>query len=145
MLKSQVLEEVLRERAQFCFSKFTSLDFWLTISPKFLLSNQIDNKIKSTTFYKNYLIHKNKSPNFCSLITSNKEFIIWIKLRLGYFEDINKIENFKNETITIDGIYGELNQKDFEFESLLLNDPNKLSEELLLERYKNSIKLSSLI
>jgi len=36
MLENQVLEEILRERANYYFSKNKNIDFWLLISPNFL-------------------------------------------------------------------------------------------------------------
>ena len=51
MTQSQVLEEILRERANYYFSKNKPLDFWLTISPSFIKDLGIDKKVIKTNFY----------------------------------------------------------------------------------------------
>ena len=51
MLENQVLEEILRERAAYYYSKDKSIDFWLSISPSFLEDNYLNEKIKETNFY----------------------------------------------------------------------------------------------
>jgi hypothetical protein len=52
MLENQVLEEILRERANYYLSKNKNIDFWLLISPTFLKINNLLEKIKQTNFYK---------------------------------------------------------------------------------------------
>ena len=41
LLENQVVEEILRERANYYISKKKPLDFWITISPNFLADSII--------------------------------------------------------------------------------------------------------
>lgn len=105
-LQEEVLEEILRERANYYIAKKRPLDFWLLISPKFLYEPEMKEKIKKTKYYLRDLpsISWKARYNFYAVVIStNKEFIKWLKLRVGYFEDIDEPEtgNFQ-----IDGFYG---------------------------------------
>ena len=113
MLQNQVLEEILREKANYYFSKNKSLDFWISISPKFIDESNLKEDIKVSNFYKQHyseIVSKNKNEFYSALISLDKDFINWIKLRLGYFENQKnlKSENIGSNFIS-DGIYGEIN------------------------------------
>jgi hypothetical protein len=110
MLKGEALEEILRERTTFYISKLRLPDFWISTSPKFL--EKYNDIIKKSTFY-NQNIDSIKSKNlehddYCVFITSNKDFFEWIKLRLGYFENIDS--DLKITKIRSNGIYGKINK-----------------------------------
>jgi hypothetical protein len=102
-------------------------DFWILINPNFLKDSNISNKIKNT----NYLKKINNNNNFYSvLISTNIEFIKWIKLRIGYFENID--EPLNNENLKSDGIYLELNNS-----KLILKDNYiALSPEILVKQFQ---------
>ena len=52
LLKSEAIEELLRERTTYYWSKDQKdRDFWLVISPKFINSVEISTKIKESQFY----------------------------------------------------------------------------------------------
>ena len=104
-LENQVIEELLRERANYYIEKNQLNDFWILINPDFLKGKEENIKIKNTSYFKNL---KNKGNFYCVLISTNIEFIKWIKLRIGYFENIN--EPLSNKNSKSDGIYFELNQ-----------------------------------
>lgn len=110
MFKNQVLEEILRERKTYYTIKKHEIDFWIVISPDFLNSIETKERILETNYYKklNYNSEKMFVEPFSCIVSMNKEFLEWIKLRLGYFENINlnkgSFENFYQSN----GIYGEL-------------------------------------
>lgn len=137
MLQNEALEEILRERANYYFSKSKSLDFWILISPNFLL--KIQKKIENSGFYKQKekLIKNNNENLFYSvLITSNKEFLGWISLRLGYFENFKNIENSNIVDITnytCDGVYGEFEEKNFL--PLLNSVDNNLHSDIFTKKF----------
>jgi hypothetical protein len=137
MLQNEALEEILRERANYYFSKSKSLDFWILISPNFLL--KIQKKIENSSFYKQKekLIKNNNENLFYSvLITSNKEFLGWISLRLGYFENFKNIENSNIVDITnytCDGVYGEFEEKNFL--PLLNSVDNNLHSDIFTKKF----------
>jgi hypothetical protein len=109
LLKSEAIEELLRERTTYYWSKEQKdRDFWIVISPKFINLMGINNKIKESQFYK---LNKNKifsskgitlnnddkllSNNnefYASIISTNENYIKWLSLRIGYFERI-KLNN----------------------------------------------------
>ena len=71
LLMEEPLEEILRERIQYYQSIKKNLDFWLLPSPKFLNLVQLKT-IKQSCSTKNIAI-----------VSTNKIFITWLKLRLN--------------------------------------------------------------
>ena len=142
MLQNQVLEEILREKANYYFSKNKSLDFWVTISPKFISEINLTEDIRSSNFYKQHsseIITKNKNEFYSALISLDKDFINWIKLRLGYFENQKSLlsQNTGSNFIS-DGIYGEI-----EFTSKYNLDYSKdfIHPYFYLSKYEKSLDL----
>nr|YP_011006631.1 hypothetical protein V2488_pgp045 [Halosiphon tomentosus]WAM63776.1 hypothetical protein [Halosiphon tomentosus] len=71
------LEEILRERVQHYRRVEKPNDFWFLSAPEFLESKQLDE-------LRNKLSDANLSKTNCSAIVStNKIFITWLKLRLN--------------------------------------------------------------
>lgn len=98
ILKNIVIEELLRERTNYYINKKNQLDFWIVMNPSFLFSNPILKKIKKSNFYKQQRnnIEYNNSQYFATIITTNIEYLRWIKLRIGYFENIEEINENLN-------------------------------------------------
>lgn len=127
ILTNQVLEEILRERSNSYFLRNKISDFWILISPKFL------SNFKQYLDKSSFLITNEK--NFYGvIISSNKDFIEWLKLRLGYFINIETNEEKLSDSIniTIDGGFAtiantRLNKKNFISQNFLL-EPIILSE-----------------
>jgi hypothetical protein len=145
MLENEVLEEILRERASYYFSKKRNLDFWVVISPDFVKSSEIKTKIKNTNFYaqqKNSITYNKNYDFYSALISSDIEFIKWIKLRLGYFENIFDEKEIKTSYIS-DGIYGTLELKEEKEESYspLQSNKNFLHPDILLKKYKKALEI----
>jgi len=139
-IKNQVLEEVLRERANYYFSKNKVLDFWISISPSFIKDLELEQKIKETNFY---IQKKEEKPDYIvALISLDKEFINWIQLRLGYFENINDQLNSKYIS---DGIYGSFNlnllKKVNGNFSPLKSNKNFLNPNIIINGYKKIISI----
>ena len=119
MLQNQVLEEILREKANYYFSKNKSIDFWITISPKFINESNLTEEIKVSNFYKqrcSEIVARNGNDFYSALVSLDKDFINWIKLRLGYFENLKtlKTQNIGSNYIS-DGIYGEIESNSSSF------------------------------
>jgi Protein of unknown function (DUF2488) len=70
LVKEEPIEEVLRERVYYYKQKKKRIDFWLLPNPEFLDTNAYINL--SAKFPKNCL----------AIISTNKIFITWLKLRL---------------------------------------------------------------
>ena len=131
--ENEVIEELLRERNNYFFSKNFLVDFWISLDTEKLIKNDAFNNIKYSLYYLN---NKNKFNNknikYVLLISQNFEFINWLKLRIGYFEDIINIKkDIKKNNYTSNGLYGET--------LLLENNKNLLNYELLINQYKNSL------
>jgi hypothetical protein len=109
LLKSEAIEELLRERTTYYWSKEQKdRDFWVIISPKFVNSIEISKKIKESQFYqKNFnkisvskskiLKDSNKlfledNEFYGAIVSTNENYIKWLSLRIGYFEKL-KINN----------------------------------------------------
>jgi len=147
MLENQVLEEILRERANYYFSKNKNIDFWLLISPSFLKTNDLLEKIKQTNFYKQQktkISSNNEKDYYSAIVSLDKEFILWLQLRLGYFETINS--NI-NESFVSDGFCGffDYEEKNSLTCSPLKNDVNQLNPSILLKKYKKTLQLYNLL
>jgi hypothetical protein len=126
MLKNEVLEEILRERNNYYVLKKRIIDFWILISPNFLLNLEIKNKLKKTSFFNKYINENDDSiffkPNekhsgfFSILVSSDKKFINWIRLRIGFFENLNdlNIENASilDSSLKSNGAYGSFTDDD---------------------------------
>jgi len=117
LIKNNAIEEILRERAHYYFSESQTNNFWIIKCPAFLYENSFEAKLVKTKFYENNknLIKKNE---YYAIISSDKMFINWLALRIGYFENINeKIKEEKQKNYTSTGITGNINS--FHFNPLL--------------------------
>ena len=143
MLENQVLEEILRERANYYISKNKNIDFWILISPNFLKLNNLSKNIKETNFYKQqkYKINSENDKDYYSCIVSlDKEFILWLQLRLGYFEIVN---SEIDEKFISDGIYGFFDYLNNQNSSIspLKSNFNQLNPSILIKKYKKTLQL----
>lgn len=100
-LRDNVLEEVLRERAAYYLAKNKKQDFWVIKSPKFLSHSKILKEFRNTNFFK-----QKKSQNYYAIVSSDKVFIDWLALRIGYFESLFATDKSKIGKFTINGISG---------------------------------------
>ena len=136
-LKNQVIEEILRERINYYVSKKQPQDFWVVLSPSFLFSSSLLDKISQSNFYaqKKEFIEFNNSPYFAVLITTNLEYLNWFKLRLGYFENMIETESI-NFSFRSDGIFGFFEGDSSPFEFIQKN----IHPSIYLEKYKKSLE-----
>jgi len=149
IFENQVLEEILRERANYYYSKGKNRDFWILVSPSFLKADNLLENIKKTNFYNQN--KKNISPNsnkdyYGCIISLDKEFILWLQLRLGYFENLNQV--IEKEFVS-DGINGFFdynpNLNSHCFISPLDNKINQLNPEIISKKYIKTLELYNLI
>ena len=150
LLQNQVIEEILREKSSYYAAQNKTPDYWILISPDFIKKDKLDEKIKQTRFFENqqnkiiFNSKENKKIEFyAALVSLDKEFMNWIKLRLGYFEEINNFEIEKaNGFYVSDGIYGiktyeNVNNSE---NSFLLDNNNFIHPDILGEKLSDSIK-----
>jgi len=72
LLEEEPIEEVLRERTRYYHEQEKEIDFWLVKQPAFLEASQMS-EIKA------------KCPQpAAAIISTNAQFITWLKLRLEY-------------------------------------------------------------
>jgi hypothetical protein len=142
MLSNQAFEEVLRERTNYYFAKNKKIDFWISLNPTFLSFSDIKDSLVKSNFYeqKKLEISQNNYDFYSVLISSNSEFINWIKLRTGYFENIKELNN-QQRKFTSDGIYGEISSayinENYSTKSLNSN----LNPKLILPKFEKSIEV----
>lgn len=139
---NQVLEEILREKATNYSLNNKILDFWITISPSLIEKLGIEELFKETIFYEQQKKLKgNKNNQFYGcLISTDKNFINWVKLRLGYFENLNdnqELNSLKSKNFVSDGVSGifSLNQLNKEYSPLQFNS-DILDPSIILKSYK---------
>ena len=72
LLEEEPLDEVLRERVRDYHEKEKEIDFWLVKQPAFLEAPEM-------------AVIKAKTPQpACAIVSTNQQFITWLKLRLEY-------------------------------------------------------------
>lgn len=143
MLQNQIIEEILRERANYQLSKKKTLDFWVLIAPKFLTSTIMKEKISATNFFQQHKseIYDSKENSFYScLVSLDKDFIKWIQLRLGYFENI-EIKNLNISYCVSNGFFGEVNSNFLE-ESPLISNRFFFNPKILSQKLEASFEIS---
>jgi len=70
-------------------------------SPYFLLHSKILKEFRNTTFLK-----QRKRQDYYAIVSSDKVFINWLALRIGYFEPLLGTEQTKISKFSINGISG---------------------------------------
>ena len=131
MFKNQTIEELLRERGSYYNTKNKLSDFWILLNPVFIKEAAFLEKLKLTNYCNKF---KNGNLDFSVLVSTDIEFIKWIKLRVGFFEDLN--EPLQRKDLTSNGVYFNLNFSDKIFKKSVLNhsftaiSPNILIEQL---------------
>jgi hypothetical protein len=122
MFCSAVLEEILRERTTyFLESNNNTINFWILEQPAFfndLISKdlKLEKTVGNTNFGKKWRRAEEVGDfvYYSAVISTNKLFINWLRLRLGYFDEITHITSFEdalNES-TSDGIYGAFDESE---------------------------------
>ena len=137
--KNQVLEELLRERANYYVSKNKEQDFWILLNPKILKTTNILEKIKKTQYWKNNKKLKGDKDltKYVFLTSTDVEFVKWIKLRIGYFEEIeNPLLKYD---LNSNGIYLSNVFLDTKRNFLLEHNPFSISSEILAEQLESVV------
>jgi len=73
LLEEEPLEEVLKERTRHYHEQEKEIDFWLVLQPAFLEAPEMA-EVKA----------QSPQPAAAAIISTNPEFITWLKLRLEY-------------------------------------------------------------
>ena len=146
LLENEVIEELLRERASAYLLQNKRNDFWVLLSPKFVKEEFFKSQILKTNFYqqkKNTIVVSendlNPSEFYAAIVSSNKEFITWMSLRLGYFENINENKKSNEHSrYTSNGISGTLTDVKF---SPLESNQNDLHPSILVKEFEKLLKV----
>ena len=149
LLQNQVIEEILREKSSYYAAQNKIPDYWILISPKFIQEKNLNNKLKKTKFFQNqknkvvYNFNNNLNIEFyASLISLDKDFMSWIKLRLGYFEDLDFIEETTiNNSYISDGVCGVyFKEKNFDLTSCLSSTETLIHPDITCNKISGLIK-----
>ena len=150
LLQNQVIEEILREKSSYYVAQGKLPDYWILISPDFLKNPKINQKLKNTKFFQNQrdkiLLKSNKNEDlefYAALVSLDQEFMNWIKLRLGYFEDLlESKENFSLDSYVSDGVFGSFVPEDFFMneEQILSSESSFIHPDILSSKLIDSIK-----
>jgi hypothetical protein len=146
LLENQVVEEILRERIYYYLLNKKTIDFWLLISPNFIYKNNLNELIQNSNFYKNNknsitysdFPNQNNLEFYGALVTTDKEFYKWLKLRIGYYEEVKDLQLVKNRSYVSDGICGTL---DYNGITQLSSNPKYLHPSISIDRYKEALEL----
>jgi hypothetical protein len=126
---TQLFPGTIKENLEFVAQEASEED----ISQQELIKEKnILKNLKNTIYFKK----RNTEKIFYSvLISTNVEFIKWIQLRIGYFENINT--PLFNEDLKSDGIYLDLNSLTLENPKLILKDNSiGLCPEILIKQFQ---------
>lgn len=89
LLNEEPIEEVLRERTMHYKSINKEIDFWFVLNPNFLEIAQIED------------FSYDKSKSYAAIVSLDKQFILWLKLRIGFVVIGNfQSKLFKDSDIT---------------------------------------------
>ena len=136
LFANQVIEEILREKSNYYTAQVRQKDFWILTSPKFIFEKEIIKEIKDSRFYE---IYKEDVKYLTAIVSTDKTYIRWLELRIGYFEDIKNIpmhiENqlFKIKQYTSDGIIGSFESDD---NSMLLDNNVRIDPSIIAKEYE---------
>nr|YP_009298015.1 hypothetical protein Plocam_117 [Plocamium cartilagineum]AOM67953.1 hypothetical protein Plocam_117 [Plocamium cartilagineum] len=72
LINEEPIEEILRERTSYYKSINKDIDFWFISNPTFIHSPKIQD------------IHKKLNGSSAAIISFDKNFIQWLKLRIGF-------------------------------------------------------------
>jgi hypothetical protein len=137
LLENQVIEELVRERNDYYINRGNPVNFWILMSPFLLLTNEIYNKIKKTKFYslKNSQLLHNDKFYIGVILSTNIEYINWLKLRLGYFENVDN--PLLNDRFKSDGICGEIEIEEQSINSLFETSKKNIHPKIMVDIYSN--------
>nr|YP_009654292.1 hypothetical protein [Pleurostichidium falkenbergii]QCH39579.1 hypothetical protein [Pleurostichidium falkenbergii] len=82
-LDQEPIEEILRERTQYYKSFNKEIDFWFILNPSFFNSLQYQ------------LNYYDENQSFAAIVSLDKQFIQWLKLRLVFVY----VGNFQSQSI----------------------------------------------
>lgn len=138
--ENQVIEEILRERMYYYINRKDQVDFWVIMSPLFLSSGNLPDKLIKTNFYtqKQKDLEENKKIYTAVVMTPDYNYICWLKLRLGYFEDINGDQTI-NESFKSDGLCGILEETDPGFLTPFETIPNELHPNVVFKKFQRAL------
>nr|YP_009397145.1 hypothetical protein [Thuretia quercifolia]ARW66331.1 hypothetical protein [Thuretia quercifolia] len=71
-LNEEPVEEILRERTQYYQSKNKKIDFWFVLNPSFIDFSELN------------MSYINYGASYAAIISLDKKFIQWFKLRVGF-------------------------------------------------------------
>ena len=150
LLQNQVIEEILREKSSYYAAQGKLPDYWIVISPKFLQEEKVKKRLEQTKFFKNQKekivlkCNENKDLQFyAALISLDQEFMNWIKLRLGYFEELlEPKEIILSESYVSDGVFGNIliTKNSLTKNDLLVSNNSFIHPDLTLIKLTESLK-----
>ena len=154
LVENQVIEEIFREKANFYFDQNRQTDFWILMAPKFIKEKKLLDKIRKSRFYKQQKSNiscfslDTEKEFFVALVSTNKDFIKWVSLRIGYFEDLNfSFDDSNRNDYISNGVSGSvvhiipehISPQDTELFPLLSN-PKYLYSDLFINKYKKLLQ-----
>ena len=99
-LRNECIEEMLRERTTHEIKENCSKQFWLlpnsfTYSSCYIFEDKLNKSLGERIFNSNKKIKSKRYPIFFTIVSTNTEFISWLKIRMGSFLNLGefKLEN----------------------------------------------------
>ena len=150
LLQNQVIEEILREKSSYYLAQGKTPDYWVLISPTFLNDPLIGLKLRKTKFFENQqkkIIVKSNQNNdlefYAALVSLDEEFMNWVKLRLGYFEDLlESKQNSISDSYVSDGVFGKFvfQNSSLEVKEILASKSSFIHPDIISNKLIDSIK-----
>ena len=135
LFDSQVIEEILREKTNYYKTSKKQKNFWVLTSPKFISQEKVVENIKNSYFYE---INKENIKYLGAIVSTDKSWIRWLELRIGYFEDNQRLHKDLDKLVgkleyTSDGISGSF---DLDNNLMLLENSYRIDPAIIAKEYE---------
>ena len=146
-LKVQSMEEIFRERANHYKLDNRNQDYWIIMNPSIIKDSNYKNFLKNTNFYKQ---KEEQNSSYVAIISTNKSFIQWLALRIGFFEFVVHNQKFQlkysyptEKKLKSNGIIGEI-QNNILITKFIFHHFHSIKPEVVIQDTKKLIKKISL-
>lgn len=94
--KNEGLEEIFRERSTYYLENNEKRNFWIISFPSSIPESYFYKCLKTSNFFKEKNQKNLEQEPFVIIISTNKRYINWLQLRIGFFEKLFTLINLQN-------------------------------------------------
>jgi hypothetical protein len=135
LAKNEAFEEIFRERACYYNQKNLPKDFWIVPSPAYFIEEE-------------KIVYPDILSNYSALVSTNKEFILSLKARIGFFYSMENLKKLNKESngnplkeLKNLKIYGEIDSQNNSNWKILKSLSPKYSTQILFQRFNYMLNI----